>query len=190
MNRRKAIGGILGIAGVSFAAVLGGKYFTGNTSHIIGEPKEYLELVGELVDVIIPPTTSPGAKESLVHNYIISYMTDCASKKEYANFFNGLHDLQETCLNAYNTHFENCTIQEKIEVLEDLDSGLDANSLFTKINNKIRGRSFFNILKSLTVEGYCTSELGATEFLAYEPTPGNYEAITTIKPNQKAWATR
>lgn len=190
MDRRKAIGGILGLAGFSFAAVLGGKYFVGNSSYNFQEPKEYLELVGELVDVIIPPTTSPGAKDCLVHNYVINYMSDCASKKEFTNFFNGLHNLQETCLEDYNSRFENCTMQQKNEVLEDLDSGLGTNSIITKINNKIRGRSFFNILKSLTVEGYCTSELGATEFLAYDPTPGVYEAVTKIKPNQKAWATR
>jgi hypothetical protein len=75
-------------------------------------------------------------------------------------------------------------------VLENLDSNTDSNSLFTKINNKIRGRSFFNILKSLTVEGYCSSELGATKLLSYVAVPINYKAITTIKPNQKAWATR
>lgn len=190
MDRRKAIGGILGLAGVGLGSVLGAKYFFGNASSILKDPEEYLELLGELVDVIIPPTTSPGAKESLVQNYIIYYMKDCATKKEYHNFFNGLNNLQETCLNDYNNNFETCSMKQKIEVLEDLDNGFDAGSLLTKINNKIRGRSFFEILKSLTIEGYCTSELGATEFLEYVPTPGEYIAITRMKPNQKAWATR
>jgi hypothetical protein len=142
------------------------------------------------VDVIIPPTETPGAKEAKVQNYIIDFMESCASKKEYNNFLNGLNDLQETCLNYYNNNFEDCTMGQKIEVLENLDSNYDSNSLLAKIDNKIKGRSFFNILKSLTVEGYCTSELGATKLLAYVPVPVNYNAIITIEPNQKAWATR
>ena len=129
-------------------------------------------------------------KEAKVQNYIIDFMESCSTKKEYNNFFNGLTDLQETCLNSYNANFEDCTMEQKIEVLQNLDSNSDTSSLLAKIDAKIRGRSFFNILKSLTIEGYCTSELGATKLLAYVPVPVNYNAIITIEPNQKAWATR
>jgi hypothetical protein len=60
-----------------------------------------------------------------------------------------------------------CTEAQKIAVLHSIDSNADANSLFTKINNKIRGCSFFNILKTLTVEGYCSSKIGTTKLSAY-----------------------
>jgi hypothetical protein len=79
---------------------------------------------------------------------------------------------------------------QKIEALEILDINSGDNDLLTKIDNKIRGRSFFVILKSLAIEGYCSSELGATKLLAYVPVPVNYNAITILTPNQKAWATR
>jgi len=188
MNRRKAIGGILAITGIGIASYSGVNLFHGKSNR--GQLKNYLNLLSELVDVIIPPTETPGAKEAKVQNYIIDFMESCSSKKEYNNFLNGLTDLQDTCLNNYDNNFEDCTMNQKVEVLENLDSNYDSNSLFAKIDAKIRGRSFFNILKSLTVEGYCTSELGATKLLAYVPVPFNYKAITTIEPNQKAWATR
>ena len=188
MQRRKAIGGILALTGIGVASFTGIKFFFGNSNK--GQLPNYLNLISELVDVIIPPTDTPGAKEARVQDYVIDFMESCSSPKEYNNFFNGLNDLQETCLSDYNTTFEACTEEQKIAVLKDLDSSADANSLLTKINNKIRGRSFFNILKSLTVEGYCTSELGATKLLAYAAVPGSYKAITTLKPNQKAWATQ
>ena len=188
MNRRKAIGGILAITGLGIASYTGVKFFYGKSNK--GQLRNYLSLISELVDVIIPPTDSPGAKEANVQNYIIDFMESCSSKKEYNNFLNGLNDLQDTCLNNYDNNFEDCTMNQKIEVLENLDSNYDSNSLLAKIDAKIRGRSFFNILKSLTIEGYCTSELGATKLLAYVPVPVNYNAIITIEPNQKAWATR
>ncbi|APZ45110.1 hypothetical protein BW723_01825 [Polaribacter reichenbachii] len=188
MDRRKAIGGILGIIGISFASFKGIGFFYGTSNR--GKLKDYKNLLAELVDVIIPTTDTPGAKEAKVHDYIIDFMEYCSSNKEFNRFFNGLNDLQETALSDYNTSFEECTITQKTIMLKNLDTGNDANSLLTKIDTKIRGRSFFNILKTLTVEGYCTSEIGATQMLAYDPAPGKYIAITELQPNQKAWATR
>tara|TARA_B100000809_G_scaffold169704_1_gene167063 strand:- start:9546 stop:10112 length:567 start_codon:yes stop_codon:yes gene_type:complete len=188
MKRRKAIGGILALTGISVASFYGVKFLYGKSNR--GQLKNYLNLISELVDVIIPSTETPGAKEANVQNYIIDFMESCSSNKEYNNFFNGLNDLQESCLNQYAANFEDCATTQKIEVLANLDSNASSNSLLTKIDNKIRGRSFFNILKSLTVEGYCTSEIGATQHLAYLQVPANYKAITTLEPNQKAWATR
>jgi len=187
MNRRKAIGGIFALTGIGFASFTGFKLFFEKASR--GQLQNYENLLAELVDIIIPPTDTPGAREANVQGYIISFMEFCSSNKEYTNFYNGLNDLQENCLSDYNTHFADCTNQQKIALLEDLDSSADPNGIMAKINKKLRGRPFFSILKSLTVEGYCTSKLGATELLAYQPIPARYKPITTLQPNQKAWAT-
>ncbi|WP_445748080.1 gluconate 2-dehydrogenase subunit 3 family protein [Polaribacter sp.] len=188
MDRRKAIGGILAFTGIGIASFTGFKFFYGTSNR--GKLKNYKDLIAELADVIIPASDTPGAKEANVQNFIIDFMESCSSNKEFNTFYSGLNDIQSTCLNDYNTVFQKCTNQQKIEVLKNLDTNQDSNSFFTKIDTKIRGRSFFNILKSLTIEGYCSSELGATNLLSYVPVPANYSAITTITSNQKAWATR
>lgn len=191
MNRRKALGGILGFTGVGLASFGGYKYFLGDLNKNKEEIKVYFDVISELIDVIIPTTAaSPGAKSAGVQDYIIYYMEDCSSKKEYHNFLNGLKDLQEHCLDAYGRNFENCTIDQKIKQVENLDNNSSSNSLFTKIRNKLLGRSFFNIIKTLTIEGYCTSSIGATKHLTYLPVPGRYKAITELSPNQKSWATK
>jgi hypothetical protein len=190
MNRRKALLGILGVAGVSILPVLGTKYFIGNSSNTNDKLEDHTELIAELVDVIIPASKSPGAKESLVHDYVINYMKECASRKEYKNFLNGLNDLQEESVISFNSAFENCSKSQKKQLLENLEASSTYSGLLMKINNKLRGRSFFNILKTLTIEGYCTSSNGATKHLAYVPVPGRYNAVTKLNVNQKAWATR
>jgi hypothetical protein len=190
MKRRKAIGGILAFTGIGIASFAGFKFFYGNSKATRGQLQSHVSLISELVDVIIPSTETPGAKEAKVQEYVIDYMESCSSNKEYNNFLNGLNDLQETCLSDYETNFETCTMAQKTEAVEILDINSGDNDLLTKIDNKIRGRSFFVILKSVTIEGYCSSELGATKLLAYVPVPLNYKAITTLAPNQKAWATR
>lgn len=189
MNRRKAIGGILGITGIGIAAFSGLKLFYAPSKVQRGQLESYANLLAELVDVIIPATDTPGAKEAEVQSYIISFMESCSSNKEYYNFLNGLEDVEETCRDDYGVAFQECSLAQKTSVLEQLDENVDTNSLLFKIDKKIRGRSFFTILKSLTVEGYCTSREGATQLLAYRPVPGRYQAITTMQTGQKAWAT-
>ena len=190
MNRRKAIGGILAFTGVSYASVVGLRYFVVNSSQKRGQLGDHVDLIAELVDVIIPTTTSPGAKKARVQDYIISYMEDCSSTKEYINFLNGLNDLQETCVDTYNQYFQDSSLLQKNQLLDSLDNSWDSNGLISKISDKLRGRSFFKMLKALTIEGYCTSYIGATEYLEYMPIPGKYKAVTNLNVNQKAWATK
>ncbi|MDN3642974.1 gluconate 2-dehydrogenase subunit 3 family protein [Lutimonas halocynthiae] len=190
MNRRKAIGGILGLAGVSYASVIGVSHFKENSTESRGKLAAHANFLAELVDVIIPATSTPGAKMAGVQDYIINYMEDCSSSKEYTNFLNGLNDLHERCENAYGCNFEDCSASQKNELLENLDNSWYSKGLLMKINNKLLGRSFFNLLKTLTIEGYCTSFMGATKHLEYLPIPGRYKAITSLQTNQKSWATK
>ena len=46
------------------------------------------------------------------------------------------------------------------------------------------------MLKELTVLGYFSSEIGATQALAYDKVPGGYWGCLDLKPGQKGWATR
>ena len=188
MHRRKALGGIFALTGISLASFSGYQLFYANTKATRGQLKNYVALIAELVDIVIPPTNTPGAKQAKVQEYIIGYMENCSSNKEYNNFINGLEEVVYNCYHEYRIEFVACTIEQKITILDDLDNNRDLNSLLYKIDNKLRGRSFFSILKSLTVEGFCTSRLGATELLVYQPVPAQYKAITIVKPNQKAWA--
>tara|TARA_B100000767_G_C19674443_1_gene496714 strand:+ start:334 stop:909 length:576 start_codon:yes stop_codon:yes gene_type:complete len=191
MNRRKAIASILGVLGGSLVPVIGVKYFIDTSSSNTNEAlRAHIALIAELVDVIIPPTESPGAKDSLVHDYVVDYMENCASKKEYNNFINGIIDLQEESNIQFKRSFENCSETQKIELIEAIAESNQYTGLLLKINNKLRGRSFFNILKTLTIEGYCTSSNGATMHLEYMPVPGKYNPITNLGAHQKAWATK
>ncbi|WP_435800526.1 gluconate 2-dehydrogenase subunit 3 family protein [Polaribacter sp.] len=57
----------------------------------------------------MPPVDTPGAKETKetkVQDFMIYFMESCYSNKKYNHFFNGLNELQATCLNDYNTNFE------------------------------------------------------------------------------------
>ena len=44
-------------------------------------------------------------------------------------------------------------------------------------------------MKDLTLVGFYTSRIGATQALAYEAVPGGFRGCLELGPGQKAWAT-
>ena len=49
-------------------------------------------------------------------------------------------------------------------------------------------KAFFKLMRELSITGYFTSEIGATQALAYLPIPGQFLGDVPLKPGQKAWA--
>jgi hypothetical protein len=48
---------------------------------------------------------------------------------------------------------------------------------------------YFGLMKQLTLLGYFTSEIGATQALRYLAVPGKYEGCIPYNKGDKAWAT-
>lgn len=151
---------------------------------------KYREMLGDLVDLIIPPTDSIGAKDAGVHHYVMLMVKDAISGKEQRNFMNGLEDLRTYCHDYFAVPYEQCSLEEKSKALRYFSQKGIQTGLMGKVRTKIFGKPFFRMLKELTVEGYCTSEQGATGLLAYEYIPGRYNAVTTMNKNTKTWATK
>ncbi len=148
-------------------------------------------LIAELAETIIPKTDIPGAKDARVHEFIINVMLNCVGNKEQNKFLNGLRDLEDYTLDTYGKSFFECDSKERNNILEYFEHK-DSYSypLLNKITNKFLGQPFFTKLKNLTVEGYCLSQVGATQGLVYDYVPVNYEACIPLKPNQRSWATK
>jgi len=70
------------------------------------------------------------------------------------------------------------------------ERGKNFKGILGKAQNRFLGKSFFTTLKEYTVEGYCTSEMGATRGLAYIHIPGKYLGCIPMQPGQKVWATK
>ena len=52
----------------------------------------------------------------------------------------------------------------------------------------VQGPPFFRMLKELTLAGYYTSEIGATQELQWLPSPGRYDADVPLSDVGRAWA--
>ena len=191
MNRRTTIKGILtfGFLGISsFSAYRWIRFHRSIDSRSI---LVYKELIAELAETIIPETDTPGAKAAKAENYIIGVLLNCTDKVGQNIFLNGLRDVEEYALHQFKKDFFKCNYNERHQILAYFEAkSVYPYRIINKINNKFLGEPFFIKLKSLTVEGYCYSEIGATQGLAYDYIPGSYKSCVPLKPNQKSWATR
>ncbi|KEQ28841.1 gluconate 2-dehydrogenase subunit 3 family protein [Pedobacter antarcticus] len=190
MNRRTSLKYLLG-AGLSGSAIVAVYKFTGWESPDI----EYLAgkqpTIAELAEMIIPRTDTPGAKDARVDQFIIRMITEGSDKKTQRNFIKGLKQLEQYALNYYENEFINCSYKSRYQILSyyEKSSGY-SSAILNKISNRLLGKPFFIKLKELTVEGYCTSEVGAMQGLAFDYVPGDYLACTPLQLNQKSWATK
>jgi len=167
MDRRNAIKlGIVGIGGVASASSL-----QLLSSCISDAPPEYLfdlkntNLMSNLVDQIIPETSSVSASQSGVVPFIDIALHECFKEGDQSAFVQGLEDLTD---NGY----EDLTVEEQVKTLQILESKED---------------KFFTLLKKLTLIGYFTSEEGIKQNYSYAPVPGKFEGCFPFKEQDKPW---
>ncbi len=148
-------------------------------------------LIAELAETIIPRTDTPGAKDANVAAFILEMVQHGISRQEGHTFARGLDAVEDYCLAHFRRGFEACTLAEKTQTLAHFEGkGHWTNSaLLAKVRNKLLGRAFFPLLRSLTVVGYCTSEVGAKQGLAYDYIPDKYQGCVSLANGQRAWAT-
>lgn len=139
-----------------------------------------LQMTGEIAELIIPTTDTPGARAVDVHGFIDRYLVDCTSKADQRKFTNGLKKINATADNNFHKHFLLCDEKQRISLLhgiEKRESGFNAAD-----------KQFFTFFKSLTLLGYYTSEVGATKELAYLAIPGGYKGSFPFANIGKAWS--
>jgi hypothetical protein len=141
---------------------------------------EQLQLTGVLVELIIPTTDTPGALAANVHSFIDCYLADCVDKYEQELCLSGLKKLNIIANKELNKDFIACSNEQQTRILtwlENISNGFVSDDL-----------QFFGFLKSLTIFGYYTSEIGATQELAYLAIPGAYKGNYPLSNIKKSWS--
>lgn len=206
MDRRKALKNIATLIGASVATGLAMERFnflagcsnkSGQSYFSISEQK----IVAEIAVMIIPATSTPGAKEAGVPAFIEMMLQDCYQKPEQDSFKNGLKEV-ETKSKALGNDFLSLNPEQKKVVLTQIENEAMANTnpppkvdkaptndetkAVTKASQPPTP-SFWQLMKELTLLGYFTSEIGMTKAMEYAPVPGRIEAIKITK-DQKAYS--
>ena len=175
MNRREAVqrisllmGGAL--SAPAMAGILGQKTNLGASVPVTAQQEA---LLAEVADVIIPTTSTPGAKAAGAEKFIVRVMRDCYPMEDQKKFYAGLAKLDSDSKSAYGKGFATLSNDQKIDMVKKLTTSDVA---------------FFRRMKELAVTVYFTSKIGATQALEYVEVPGRLEACIPYKKGQKGWA--
>jgi len=181
MERREAIKWVASIFG---GTLIGAEAFLAgctSDSEITFFSLEEMNLLNEIGEMILPETpNSPGAKAAKIADFMQKIVRDCYSKEEQEIFKSGLIEVQEKADNQFKNSFLKLSGSQRFEILtrfEEQVNAMDEND----------PPHFFMMMKQLTIWGYFTSEVGATQALRYDPIPGSYEGCLDLKPGQQAW---
>jgi hypothetical protein len=124
------------------------------TPAVLSAPQ--METVGTLVELIIPTTDTPGAKAAFVDRYVDGVLST-ASPTTRGSFVDGLAWLDSRSQALFKTAFHTATPEQQTDLLTRLASP-DATE-------EARGVQFFAAIKSMTIRGYYSSEIGLRQEL-------------------------
>lgn len=133
-----------------------------------------LDTVAAIAEIIIPATDTPGALGAGVPAWVDQACANWLLREETNAFLAALDEF----LRAY-PDFVALAAGEQTSIVERLDA---------RLHNLPSDGRFYRQLKELVLIGYYTSEVGATEELAFAAVPGGYRQIK-MSDDTKVWAT-
>jgi hypothetical protein len=141
-----------------------------------------LELVKAVADIILPRTTTPGATDVGVHEFIDLIVAEWFESQEAARFKAGLADLDAYATDRFGRAFLEGSRDQQITIVTELDEDLarlqQAGDPATDPED-----TFFHWMKRLTLTGYFTSEEGL-RLTGYRTIPGRFLGclVPTARP--------
>ena len=194
MNRRDALERVSLILGVS---IIGGTAFlqgckTGDKKSMDSSGKslfsltdEQIAFLDEIADTIIPTTDTPGAKAAKVGSFMSTMVADCYKEADQKIFVDGIAKIDEASKKANGKGFMEASAQQRNSLISDINKQLKAYNDSKKEGDP---NHYFGMMKQLTLLGYFTSEIGATQALRYIAVPGKFQGCVPYTKGDKAWA--
>jgi hypothetical protein len=133
--------------------------------------------VGVLAELIIPETDTPGAAAARVNRFVDVMLAEWFDEDERDAFLGGLVTLDARCVSTFGTPFLGLDAEQQTVIVGALDAELAA----LRQAQLPTEQHFFQRMKWLTLYGYYTSEVGATQELQQVIAPGRYEPCAPVR---------
>ena len=131
--------------------------------------------VTALVDVLIPKTDTPGAKELNVQEYVWRMVDDCTSEEDQKKFLDGLDQLAAVADERFGKSIAECSPADIQSLLKEMEEG--------KLKDQNIG-AFYQQFRGHTIRGYAGTEYMMTNVYHYNMIPGHFTGVVEIKdPN-------
>ena len=186
MNRRELLKMVAAATG---GVVIGGEFFLAgckNPDAGVGESATFGEsdiaFLDEVAETIFPKTSTPGAKDARVGQYMSVMVTDCYEAKDQQAFRDGMKKINEACDKMHKHGFMKASPEQRKELLVSLDK---ERTEYQKTKKKEDPNHYFQAFKQLTIMGYFTSKEGREGATNYQPVPGKYQGDIPYKKGDK-----
>lgn len=186
MQRREALARLAALTG---ATIVGAEFFlTGcartDKTDVPAFTATDIALLDEIGDTIIPTTDTPGAKAAGIGAFMAMMINDCYDDRLHRVFYEGLSKVERACQKATGKSFVTATAAERTTVLNAIDAERRAYQGAKKSSEPAH---YFELMKDLTLLGYFSSEVGATQALRYVEAPGAYDGDVPYTKGDRAW---
>lgn len=141
-------------------------------------------LLDEIGDTIIPTTDVPGAKAVGIGAFMAMMIKNCYDAPDQAAFKTGIKTIADTYRSRHRVEFIAGTPAERTALLNELDR---EQRTYTAARKPNAPHHYFRMMKDLTILGYFTSEIGATQALRYEEVPGRFDGDAPYKKGERAY---
>jgi len=186
MNRRELLKMVAAATG---GVVIGGEFFLAgckNPDAGIGTSNTFTEsdiaFLDEVAETIFPKTSTPGAKDAKVGQYMTVFVNDCYDQQQQDAFHAGMKSLNDACKKMHGHDFMKAEPAHRKELLVALDKERDE---YQKTKKKEDPNHYFQAFKQLTIMGYFTSKEGREGATNYQPVPGKYQGDIPYKKGDK-----
>jgi hypothetical protein len=148
---------------------------------------EESDFLAELGETMLPRTTTPGAKDALVHRFLDAVRPLRFTVEENKVFKHQLGAFMHACEAELGKHFLSATASQRLDWLQATDKA--AYESMAMVNGELpKERPFYLQLKEQVLAGYFTSEAVAKDYFAYDPLPGRYDACIAYDSIGRMWA--
>jgi len=156
--------------------------------------KEEGAMVEDVADLIVPRTTTPGARDVGVPAFIDVILKDVYPAEDQARFISGLRDFDAEAQRVHGKPFLQLPQTQRMSFLQQVHDAAAADEKVQAdkdVPAAERKRPFILMMKELTLLGFFSSQVGATQVLQYVAVPGGFQACIPIAQagNGKQWAT-
>ena len=157
--------------------------------------KQQADLISTVADIMIPRTTTPGAKDVGVTELIDSLLKDVYSKEDRERYLTGLAEFDKAAQTTYGKPFLALDAKRQSTLVHKFhDEAAAAERRLKKSDEDDEDevpRPFILMTKELTMVGFFCSLPGATQVLQYDAIPGAWHACLPLSEagNGKTWAT-
>lgn len=133
-------------------------------------PADEENLLAEIVETIIPETSTPGARSLKVHQFIMRMVNDCYGEEAQKSLKQGLAATDQVANQTYQKSFVACDPAQRKAIFTTMLQSPDAAT-----------KRFAEMTKSLTIRGYMNSEYVMVNILKYNMVPGFYHGCVPVQ---------